>query len=299
MVRPVSSREPSNEQLIALREERAFVDLSRWRKVRVSGSDARSWLNDLLTAEIGSLAPGHARRALLLTPTGRIRADVQVSARDDDLLLLQAADQPDHIGLLLNPFTLSSAVLLEDATTELSLFAVPGAAASLVGHPGSIPSVLGPGIDVVVGAGKPSWRVIDAFTQAGLVEAGTDAVEAWRIERGVPRMGPDFDQGSLPSEADLDDTIDSEKGCFLGQESVARIRARGHPPRVLRHVRSEGQIEAGAPILSGSDVVGSITSATVDDAGDATALARVRWEAAEGPLSLADGRALLRVRSSV
>jgi tRNA-modifying protein YgfZ len=299
MVRPVSSREPSNEQLIALREERAFVDLSRWRKVRVSGSDARSWLNDLLTAEIGSLAPGHARRALLLTPTGRIRADVQVSARDDDLLLLQAADQPDHIGLLLNPFTLSSAVLLEDATTELSLFAVPGVAASLVGHPGSIPSVLGPGIDVVVGAGKPSWRVIDAFTQAGLVEAGTDAVEAWRIERGVPRMGPDFDQGSLPSEADLDDTIDSEKGCFLGQESVARIRARGHPPRVLRHVRSEGQIEAGAPILSGSDVVGSITSATVDDAGDATALARVRWEAAEGPLSLADGRALLRVRSSV
>jgi folate-binding protein YgfZ len=299
MVRPVSSREPSNEQLIALREERAFVDLSRWRKVRVSGSDARSWLNDLLTAEIGSLAPGHARRALLLTPTGRIRADVQVSARDDDLLLLQAADQPDHIGLLLNPFTLSSAVLLEDATTELSLFAVPGAAASLVGHPGSIPSVLGPGIDVVVGAGKPSWRVIDAFTQAGLVEAGTDAVEAWRIERGVPRMGPDFDQGSLPSEADLDDTIDSEKGCFLGQESVARIRARGHPPRVLRHVRSEGQIEAGAPILSASDVVGSITSATFDDAGHSTALARVRWEAAEGPLSLADGRALLRVRSSV
>jgi tRNA-modifying protein YgfZ len=299
MIRPVSSREQSNEQLIALREERAFVDLSLWRKVRVSGSDARSWLNDLLTAEVGSLAPGHARRALLLTPTGRIRADVQVSARDDDLLLLQAADQPDHIGLLLNPFTLSSAVLLEDATTELSLFAVPGAAASLVGHPGSIPSVLGPGIDVVVGAGKPSWRVIDAFTQSGLVEAGTDAVEAWRIERGVPRMGPDFDQGSLPSEADLDDTIDSQKGCFLGQESVARIRARGHPPRVLRHVRSEGQIEAGAPILSGPDVVGSITSATVDDAGGATALARVRWEAAEGPLSLSDGRALLRVRSSV
>ena len=295
----MASHERSNEQLTALREERAFVDLSTWRKVRVSGSDARPWLDDLLTAEIRSLAPGHAKRALLLTPTGRVQADLHVIARDDDLLLMQATDQPDHIGLLLNPFTLSSAVLLEDATAELSLFAVPGGAASLVGHPGSIPSVLGPGIDVVVGAGKPSWRVIEAFTQAGLVEAGPDAVEAWRIERGVARMGPDFDQGSLPAEADLDAAIDVGKGCFLGQESIARIRARGHPPRVLRHVRSEGEVVAGAPVLSGSDVVGSITSATVDEAGRATALARVRWEAAERPLALGDGTALVRVRSSV
>jgi len=292
----VASHERSHEQLTALREERAFVDLSSWRKVRVSGSDAREWLDDLLTAEVRSLAPGHAKRTLLLTPTGRVRADLYVIAGDDDLLLMQAADQPEHVGLLLNPFTLSSAVLLEDATADLSLFAVPGRAASLVGHPGSIPSVLGPGVDVVAGAGKPSWRVIDAFTQAGLVEAGPEAVEAWRIERGVARMGPDFDQGSLPAEAELDAAIDYDKGCFLGQESIARVRARGHPPRVLRHVWAEGEVAPGASILSGSDVVGSITSSTAGENGRATALARVRWEAAERPLSLADGRTLLRVR---
>jgi tRNA-modifying protein YgfZ len=286
------------EQLTALREERAFVDLSTWRKVRVSGADARAWLDDLLTADLRSLAAGDAKRTLLLSATGRVRADVHAIARDDDIVLVQAADQPDHIGLLLNPYTLSSAVLLEDATAELSLFAVPGAASSLIGHPGSAPSVLGAGIDVVAAAGKPSWRVIDVFTQAGLVEAGAEAVEAWRIERGIARMGPDFDQGSLPAEAGLEDAIDDEKGCFVGQESVARVRNRGHPPRVLRHVTTEGDVAAGAPVVSGGDVVGSITSATAEGAGGTFALARVRWDAAERVLALVDGRTLAAVRSS-
>ena len=82
------------------------------------------------------------------------------------------------------------------------------------------------------------------------------------------------------------------------KESIARVRVRGHPPRVLRYVWADGEVAAGAPILSGSDVVGSITSSTAGETGRATALARVRWEAAEQPLSLADGRALLRVRRS-
>jgi folate-binding protein YgfZ len=294
----MATEEQTGEQLTALREERAFVDLSTWRKVRVSGADARAWLDDLLTADIRSLTPGHTKRTLLLSATGRVRADVHAIARDDDIVLAQAADQPDHIGLLLNPYTLSSAVLLEDATALLSLFAVPGAASSLIGHPGSAPSVLGAGIDIVAATGKPSWRVIDVFTQAGLVEADAEAAEAWRIERGIARMGPDFDQGSLPAEAGLDGAIDDEKGCFVGQESVARVRNHGHPPRVLRHVTAEGDVAVGTPVLSGEDVVGSITSATTDGAGRTFALARVRWDAAERALALADGRALAAVGSS-
>jgi tRNA-modifying protein YgfZ len=293
-----TTEEPTREELTALREERAFVDLSVWRKVRVSGADARDWLDDLLTADIRSLAAGHATRTLLLSATGRVRADVHAIARQDDLVLVQAPDQPDHIGLLLNPYTLSSAVLLADATAELSLFAVPGAASSLIGHPGSSPSVLGAGIDVLAATGKPSWRVIDVFTQAGLVEAGAEAVEIWRIERGIARMGPDFDQGSLPAEAGLDDAIDDAKGCFVGQESVARIRNHGHPPRVLRHLTTEGDVAAGAPVLSGEDVVGSITSAADDGSGRAFALARVRWDVAERALALVDGRVLTDVGSS-
>src|SRR6187551_1718155 len=134
--------------LAALLQGRGFVDLSDWRKVRIDGADAVAWLHDLLTADVAGLAPGRSGRSLLLTPTGRIRADVQVLRRDDDVVLVQSPDQPDHIGLLLSPYILSSDVLLEDATTALDLFAIPGAGASVVGLPGTVPSVLGPGVDL-------------------------------------------------------------------------------------------------------------------------------------------------------
>ena len=74
-------------------------------------------------------------------------------------------------------------------------------------------------------------------------------------------MGPDFDQRSLPAEAGLEATIDTTKGCFLGQESVARIANLGHPPRVLRHVRCAAAFVPGAPVFVDGEAVGEVTSA--------------------------------------
>lgn len=284
---------PTHE-VAALETERAFVDLSDWRKVRVSGTDAVGWLHDLLTADIEGLRPGGACRSLLLTPTGRIRADVHVARRAEDVVLLQAPDQPEHVGLVLHPYTLSSDVLLEDATGDLALFAVPGRAAALVDTPGTAPSALGPGLDLLVGAGKPAWRTEDALVKAGLAEVGPAAVEIWRIRRGRARMGVDFDQGSLPAEAGLGDVIDTAKGCFLGQESVARVRNLGHPPRVLRHVRTSGPVAPGDPVLAGGAVVGAVTSAALEGRGQ-VALVWIRWDAAKASITLADGRPLDRV----
>src|SRR4029078_7034789 len=194
--------------LAALLTGRAFVDLSDYRKVRVHGEDAIAWLHDLLTADIAGLSPAASRRSLLLTPTGRIRADVQVLRRDDDVVFTQAPDQPDHIGLLLGPYVLSSAVSLEDATVDLALFAVPDAAAATIGLPGFEPSSLGPALDLVAAPGKPAWRahdaldlvsaqvkpawrVQDARVKAALIEASSPSAEAWRIIHGIARMGPD------------------------------------------------------------------------------------------------------------
>src|SRR5262245_35110542 len=247
--------------LAALLTGRAFVDVSHYRKVRVHGEDAITWLHDLLTADIAGLTPGASCRSLLLTPTGRIRADVQVLRRDDDVVLSQEPEQPDHIGLLLGPYVLSSSVSLEDATGDLALFAVPDAAASTIGLPGFEPSSLGPGLDLLAAQGKPAWRVQDALVKAALIEASTAAAEAWRIIHGIARMGPDFDQRSLPAEASLDATIDTTKGCFLGQESVARIANLGHPPRVLRHVRCVAPFVPGAPVFADGNQVGDVTSA--------------------------------------
>ncbi|TMK92916.1 MAG: hypothetical protein E6G43_01680, partial [Actinobacteria bacterium] len=164
-----SMDEGSRTQVSALEEERAFLDRSPWRKVRVTGADAVTWLGDLLTADIAALEPGRGCRSLLLTPTGRIRADIQVARREDDLVLLQAPEQPEHIGLALSTYILSSDVSLEDRTNDLALFTVPGRAASLVGIRGATePSSVGPGIDVLVDAGKPAWRFVEACIAAGL-----------------------------------------------------------------------------------------------------------------------------------
>jgi folate-binding protein YgfZ len=281
-------------QLRALEEERAFVDLSSWRKVRVSGSDALSWLGDLLTADIAGLAPGHACRSLLLTPTGRIRADVHVARREDDVMLLQPADQPEHVGLALSAYVLSSDVSLEDGTDDVALFAVPGRAASLVGVAGATqPSCIGPGIDALTPTGKPAWSFVRSCIGSGLEEAGPDALEVWRIRRGTPRMGPDFDGRSLPAEAGLDDVIAYGKGCFLGQEAVAKVRNLGHPVRALRHLMTSGEARRGDPVFADSTAVGEITSAADGGAGRIV-IARVRWGSGSR-LALRDGTTLIDV----
>ena len=203
-------------------------------------------------------------------------------------MLTQAPDQPDHIGLLLAPYVLSSAVSLEDATGELALFAVPDAAAATIGLPGFEPSSLGPGLDLLAAQGKPAWRVQDALVKAALAEASPASAEAWRIIHGIPRMRHDFDQRSLPSEAALVATIDTTKGCFLGQESVARIANLGHPPRVLRHVRCVAAFVPGAPVFADGEPVGEVTSAApLADA--CVGLVRIAWSAVGGRLTDADG----------
>jgi len=283
--------------LAALLQGRGFVDLSDWRKVRLDGADAVAWLHDLLTADIAGLTPGRSCRSLLLTPTGRIRADVQVLRRDDDVVLVQSPDQPEHIGLLLSPYILSSDVVLEDATGAMDLFAIPGAGASAVGLPGTVPSILGPGVDLLAASGKPAWRAEDALVKADLVEVSLRAADAWRILIGVPRMGSEFLQGSLPSEAGLDDTIDTTKGCFLGQESVAKIRNLGHPGHVLRHVQSASPFVPGAEVLADGEVVGQVTSAApLPDA--CLGFVRVVWAAATTRLTDTQGRPLQDVQAT-
>ena len=212
----------------------AFLDRSAWRKVRVTGGDAVTWLGRPAHRRHRRAGAGRGCRSLLLTPTGRIRADVQVARRDDDLFLVQAPEQPEHIGLALSTYVLSADVSLEDRTNDLALFTVPGRAASLVGiHGATEPSSVGPGIDVLVDAGKPAWRFVEACIAAGLEEAGGDAYEVWRVRRGIARMGPDFDERSLPAEVGLESTSRiREKGVSSAREVVARVRNLGHPPRL-------------------------------------------------------------------
>jgi folate-binding protein YgfZ len=148
--------------------------------------------------------------------------------------------------------------------------------------------MIGPRVGTLAPAGAPLDVMGGVLFDLQLVEVSADATERWRVDAGIPRMGADFDTTSFPAEAGLDDAIAYDKGCFLGQESVARIRNLGHPPTVLRHVRSDAPLRAGDQLASNGDRVGSVTSAAPRAEGS-VALAKVSWEARTADLTSGGG----------
>ena len=276
------------DELAALTHGRAAMDLSGYRTVQVTGADARQWLGDLVTTDVASLRPGQARRSLLLDPTGHIGADLQVACADDGFWLFQAPDAGADIGASLARYVLSSDVELHDRTAQRHLLALPGPEDAVEGF---APSITGPGVDVLLddGSAQPLGRRL----------VGDDAAEVWRIRTGRARMGADFDQTSIPAEAALDATIDAAKGCFLGQESVARVRNLGHPPRILMHLRCLASVQAGAPVVTADGAsAGTVTSAAIDEGGGTVVLASITWQLRSAPLATPGGDRFVTVGSS-
>jgi hypothetical protein len=257
------------EQVDAITRGRGFVDRSADRKLAVRGADARGWLGDLVTADIATLEPGTSRRSLLLSPTGRIRADLLIARCDDGgFLLMQGADQAEPAVDLLAPYVLSSDVELEDVSAQrLALLLIER--------------------NEIVTAPLPELFAVERdLLDEGYLRIGEAAHEAWRVGRGDARMCVDFDAGALPAEAGLEHTIDFGKGCFLGQESVAKVRNLGHPPTVLRHGWTQADTQVGAPVHVAGDEVGVVTSVAPRRAGGLAFIARVTWRAAERELTI-------------
>ena len=272
-----------------LRSGMAFADLSRWRIVAVDGSDAIDWLNDLVSAELSELRPRSARPSLLLSPTGGILAGFTVTAIDGTVLLIQDPLQPRRVAELLEPYVLSADVRLEDRTGSYAIFAFPGRTdppiqASWVEW--SAPSCLGAGIDLLA-AEEHHDRLLDSLRE-GHVEAAVGDVEAWRIALALARIGVDTADGDLPQEAGLQRTVSFDKGCFLGQEAVAKMRNLGHPRRLVAALEGEGDVSPGEPVTAGDVESGVVTSVARVD-GVSLALARIRWEHRDRVLRTAGG----------
>jgi folate-binding protein YgfZ len=280
----------------ALGAGRAFVDLSFWRKVAVSGGNAFDWLNDLVSANISDLGPGRARRSLLLSPTGRIRAEFTAAVRAGSLLLLQDPEQPKPIDALLSPYVLSSDVELEDRTAELALFAFPGRSAppDTLRMTPSVPSCTGAGVDLLAVAEDHDF-LLTSLSKAYTL-AGAEALEAWRIVAGIPRFGVDALEDDLPQEGGYVDAVSFDKGCFLGQEAVAKVRNLGHPRRIVMHLSADGAVSPGEDVEAGGEPAGEVTSVW-GDGGLWWLLARVAWRGREGPFHSAGGVPLVPVRA--
>jgi len=264
----------------AFREGAALVDLGYRTLVRASGEDRVAFLQGMLTNDVAALVPGGGCPALLLTIQGRVTADVRVAVLPDSLLLdvdVRAAD-----GLL---EALEKLLIADDVELtrlpDVTLIGVEGPrATSLVPGSADLPSfahvetglaggpvrvmraseVHGPGLVVHVPAARAAL-VWEHLVGAGATPGGMEALERRRIEVGVPRIGLDMDLSTLALEVPVEDAISGSKGCYLGQEVIARGTARGHVNRRLVGLELEGEApESGAGLSRDGKEVGRVTS---------------------------------------
>jgi len=178
----------------------------------------------------------------------------------------------------------------------------PGPDLAIVVVPGDIASVqfmAWPGPDDRIGHTLMARGEVEPAREAlrggrGIVEATRTDAEVFRIRRGVPRFGVDFGDDWLPAEAGLDDLVDTTKGCFLGQESVAKVRNLGHPPRVIQSFAASDPLTPMAPIVADGERVGRITSVALNDDGSTACIGWVRWDARDAQVAAENGLLLTR-----
>jgi folate-binding protein YgfZ len=249
--------------------------------VGVEGPDAEDYLQRMVSNDVAALATGESCEALLLTPKARVIAPMRVLRRgEDDFLLLTEPELGETLldELLRMRFAAKAEIELEEHSSYL-----------LLGENGAgVPND---------DYGVPAVEVLDQDPPKGLPSLSDEDLERLRVEAGTPRFGKEIDDRVLPAEAGLvDRAVSLTKGCFPGQEPIARLHYRGHANRGLRVLRVEGDPPAAdAEITHEGKVVGRVTSAAKTDDG-AVALAYVRAEVRPGA-SLMIGPAIARLAS--
>jgi folate-binding protein YgfZ len=244
----------------------------------VEGPDAASFLHGLVSNDVLALAPGDATHALLLDERGHVRADMRVARDADDAFTLVV--DPDQAGALaeaLDRYHFSEALELI-GPEPFALLTVGGAGAvDAAGAELTVPGRVPGTVDLVVGDADA------ALAALGLPEAPAEALEALRVEAGVPRVGVDTGAGTLVQEAGLETrAVSFDKGCYLGQETVARAQYRGRVNRRLRGLRLEAPAQAGAAVRRDGRELGRVSSAAVHPELGPIALATLRREAEPG-----------------
>jgi folate-binding protein YgfZ len=244
--------DPFREQRALVAGE-AAVDLSHRPVVRVSGPDRLTWLHSLTSQHLEHLEPGVPTEALLLSPHGHVEHALYLV---DDGQAVWAHVEPGTAGALvefLDRMRFWSKVEVEDLSTSYAVVltpqAVPGVPVRTVAH----------GVEAFVA------RDDVGSVLAGPV-AGVWALEALRIADGRPRLGLETDHRTIPHELGwLETAVHLDKGCYRGQETVARVHNLGRPPRrlVLLHLDGSESVlpEHGEPVLLGDRAVGTVTSA--------------------------------------
>lgn len=268
---PESFTDPAQEYR-ALVERVALINPSHWGVLRLTGGDRATYLHSQVTSNITSLEPGQGSHATLTTVKGKLVAELFVLARPSELLVLVSQGDTTTVFDALCKYIIADDVTLEDVSADHAVFSLEGPDARAMvwrlfpdgplpmealafgdtDYQGIPVTVLrnsvtgGRGFQLIVsGDGEGRDRIHEYLVQGGLgldmERCGRAAWNMRRVEMGLPWWGSDVDD-NFPKECRLDHTIDYEKGCFLGQETLARMHYRGHPNWLLVGLAPVGDV---------------------------------------------------------
>jgi folate-binding protein YgfZ len=299
----------------ALTETCGLLDRSERGKLALTGAEAKSFLAGQVTNDIVGLHSGHGCYAAFLTHKGKMLGDLRVLAADEPEELLLDTERATLQALfdLVRRFKIGYDVELHKRTVQRGLLSLVGPRARELAGAEDLPAeehghragelaghavrliVTDGGVDVLCDA-EDTETLREALLAAGAVPVSEDAAEIVRVERGRPRYGHDLDDATIPQEAGLNErAVSFTKGCYVGQETVARLFYRGKPNRHLRGLRLSEPAPAGAQLQLGERVVGRLSSSVVSPTLGPIALALVRREAAVGDAVDVEGGATAEV----
>ena len=279
------------EECGALVRERGSID--------VLGPDGAEYLQGQLTNDVEALAVGDGQYAALLDRKGHMQTDLRVLRVVEEAILLDLEPATKDIALRhLTMYSIGRDVSVGDATAERGLVSLIGPRAAEIAGTAPLPefaneatTVAGTdvvavgtrtGIDLLLPLAECD-RALAALIEAGAVEVTPEAAEIIRVEAGIPRFGAEMDSATMPAEAAIvEDAVSFTKGCYIGQETVARLHYKGKPNRHLRGLRLSAAATPGVPLRLGEKEVGTLGGAVVSPALGPIGLAIVRREAEPG-----------------
>ncbi len=298
---------PDPVEYHALVDGVGLFDRSDRGKLAVTGDDAAAFLDSMLSNDIAGIPVGGGVYATFLTHKGRILADPRVIRTTEGFLL-----DTERVGLqvlfdAIRQLRIGYTAELHKRTLQRSLVSLigPGSQALVddppadLEHANTETTIAGtPVVAVRTPAGIdllfPSEADPDVraeLARRGAITVGPAAVDCLRIERGLPRLGVDMDETTMPQEAGIHSrAVSFTKGCYVGQETVARLYWKGKPNRHLRGLLLSGPAKIGDELRLGETVVGTLTSLTISPTHGPIGLALLRRAAAPGDLlAVADG----------
>lgn len=265
----MSDSNRQNEEYATLTSGRGFVELADWSTVVMKGADRLSFLHNMCTNDISKLSPGDYCEAFCTDVKGKIVAQVLVVAGVDQLTLLSVPGQAEKIITHLDRYIIREDVQLTDATIDYSWFVALSGEARTNWADGEQISYLDCRIYGCLAASMIGVAAVDrdrtrtTMTEAGLTECRLATWEVLRIEDEWPLMEIDFDSSNLPQEVNRDHmAINFNKGCYLGQETIARIDALGHVNQKVVALQFAGESvpPVGAELQLEGKAVGQVTS---------------------------------------